>query len=345
MRPRIVLHVGPHKTGSTYLQKRIFENLCHLREQGIFVPKTGWIPHGHHKLVDVLRGWVPETEDCSLAALRTEISGSETTLITSENFVLLEDQHLAAFRDAFNDFDIFVIFFLRHPVNIWPSHWQELVKHGSDITFAEYMLCIHGHLAQVNILQTIPNIQIRRLSSIFGINGLKIVVYENVIDAQLDLFEFFWRSCLGACDCAFAGSGNLVNKSFTADQVEMVRQLNAMYVTENKQLAKASLRIAYRESIKGQDLGEAYQAFVRAFDANAVSLRVPDELPLISSIYRDLAEEFGSLIVNRHSDKQIMKYPIEERQIKFGSRDWLYRSDQTEYVRSVYTKVMSQMKA
>ncbi|MBN9670559.1 hypothetical protein [Roseibium aggregatum] len=340
MRPKIILHVGPHKTGSTYLQKRLTENRGHLEDLGVFIPSTGWGTTGHHQLVDVLRGWLPVSEECSLNALKFEISGHDLSLITSENFIFLNEQQLRVFRDLFRGYDIEVVFFLRHPANVWPSHWQELIKHGADTTFAEYMLCIFGLSSLVDVSPVMPRLQIRRLSEVFGIGSLKIISYENLLEAEEDFFEFFWRSILRKPDRAFAGDRELVNKSFAADHVEMVRQLNTTYLLERGQSPGTALRRAYEVSLRDRDPAGPFKAFVEEFRENAASLRLSSDLPIMAEIFEDLAGEFGSVIVNRHTDKQILKRPVGERMVTYGSRDWILRSGQSSYVREIYSKLV-----
>jgi hypothetical protein len=52
---KLLLHIGPQKTGSTYIQKYCFENRHHLLSLGVNYPTAGRLehvsPYGHHEAV------------------------------------------------------------------------------------------------------------------------------------------------------------------------------------------------------------------------------------------------------------------------------------------------------
>lgn len=92
-RPRIILHLGLHKTGSTCIQHHLHHYRDRLAEQGILVPETGFgegaalregALTGHQGLAAALaRG-----DDAPWTALRHEIrrSGAQTVVLSCENF-------------------------------------------------------------------------------------------------------------------------------------------------------------------------------------------------------------------------------------------------------------------
>lgn len=90
---RLVLHLGLHKTGTTYIQRHLIAHREALREQGILVPQTGLtLPDaplrdgatpGHHGLVRALR----QEDPVPWALLGKEIRASraDTVVLSCEN--------------------------------------------------------------------------------------------------------------------------------------------------------------------------------------------------------------------------------------------------------------------
>lgn len=103
--PRVVLHIGTYKTGTTAIQKHLHGLRATLRASGVLYPDTG-VPaesslHGHHELAAVFWSLSPDAArvEAQYGALRAEIasSGADTVLISSEQFCSVNDpRHLAA---------------------------------------------------------------------------------------------------------------------------------------------------------------------------------------------------------------------------------------------------------
>lgn len=89
---RLVLHVGLHKTGTTFLQHHLLQHRDALRRMGVLVPQTGFnvdvqgrpgALSGHQGLVRALR----HGDDATWADLHAEIAASpaRTVVISAEN--------------------------------------------------------------------------------------------------------------------------------------------------------------------------------------------------------------------------------------------------------------------
>ncbi len=51
---KIILHIGPHKTASTYIQQSLFQDEKLLNDMNIEYPKAGLEGYGHHRLSNAL---------------------------------------------------------------------------------------------------------------------------------------------------------------------------------------------------------------------------------------------------------------------------------------------------
>jgi len=91
------VHIGAPKTGSTAIQRFLYESRDRLSAQGVLYPDVSLRGYGHHDLAFLLGGGYPgwaTPQDRPLAelgeALRDAVraGGAETVLLSSENFYL-----------------------------------------------------------------------------------------------------------------------------------------------------------------------------------------------------------------------------------------------------------------
>ena len=84
MKKKFIIHIGPHKTGSTYIQKVLFDNQTTLSEIGIdysSIMKEGQI--AHHELAEKLHA--KQYTDASNLIDQMKATQLDV-LISSENF-------------------------------------------------------------------------------------------------------------------------------------------------------------------------------------------------------------------------------------------------------------------
>ena len=141
---RLVLHLGMHKTGSTFLQHQLQAHTKALAKAGVLVPQTGLARQdnplrpgataGHQGLIAALR----QDDPVVWASLGREIrrSGAQTVVISAENmlFPTAPDRTALIERllDRLSGFDqIDVLAFVRRPEHYVEHFWREWVADGA----------------------------------------------------------------------------------------------------------------------------------------------------------------------------------------------------------------------
>ena len=136
--PRLILHTGTHKTGTTSLQKAFHSNRAHLARHGVLYPETGLPPSdsnwGHHDLAYALR--TEATGRAAWSALRQEAdrAGLETVFVSSEELALVPFPRLpgvAPYRiiaDCFDGYDLRLLCYLRPQADLIASLYNHQVK-------------------------------------------------------------------------------------------------------------------------------------------------------------------------------------------------------------------------
>ena len=138
---RVIMHVGPYKTGTTTIQHALSQSASQLLKEGICYPDTKPPSHeGHPALAwEILEKRGRPALRLSRAALTFEEAlsqargaGAHTMLLSAEDFSS-EDFDAKAFalvRDALGDCQLKVVIGLRDPLAVVPSLWKQRVKVG-----------------------------------------------------------------------------------------------------------------------------------------------------------------------------------------------------------------------
>lgn len=140
--PRVILHIGFHKTGSTALQCFFAVNELLLRSRGVYFPRAGrgretdriihsniaWQLTGHGSFDQSLG---------TLGELVDEVgSYSGTHIVSTEGFSRLDDPD--KLLSAFEHCRIQVVAYQRDPLHAAPSFYTEQLKSGTAKTWEDW---------------------------------------------------------------------------------------------------------------------------------------------------------------------------------------------------------------
>jgi hypothetical protein len=332
--PVLHLHVGPHKTGSTYLQKRLRENRDRLAAAGWRYPEVGMSAFGHHEVVNLYRGWRLAEADRIAAGLADLAAGSDNLLLSSENLVFLDAAQLARLRDTFPRHRVTVSFFYRSLAEIWPSHWQELIKHGEWLPFVDYLATVMGVRDRFDARVVDPLVQLDKLAAVFGREALAVIPYNAVRDDGGDLMPVFLAEALGL-DLALPGGDEAVNRSFAPETIEMIRLLNERFFAEHGRLPGIGLRERYRT---GQARFEAagFDGFRAGFARHAEAFALGAGNAVQAAAEQRLLAAFGDRIPGGRPLHGAEKPP---RQLLAAPRHWTAAAGCGEIVAAIYAEV------
>ena len=133
---RLILHVGTHKTGTSYLQLWLYRNRQALRSHGIAYPDFYMkMPNAnHHGLADAIK--LGQLDFHRAAEELSEITSSDKhVILSSETFSSLFHRgrgDAVAFSEAFGKFfSIGIVIYLRRQDEMLESAYAEIVKTGN----------------------------------------------------------------------------------------------------------------------------------------------------------------------------------------------------------------------
>lgn len=213
---KCIVHIGPHKTGSTAIQKMLSSERAVLARRNIEYPQVGFSYYGHHELCAAM-----ERDDGSLEEMITSIRNTSSIIVlSSENFSRSTRAGIMRLAKMLKDDDVRIIFYLRSTVELIYAWWQELTKHGSTRPFLRHYADImsfpyHSHL--FNVSQVLSH-----WAAEFGREVIQIYRYDEITNTA----DHFARDVLGVDDVSTTTTNLGVNRSFDVASTELIRRLN-----------------------------------------------------------------------------------------------------------------------
>jgi hypothetical protein len=332
-----ILHVGPHKTGSSYLQEAFVRVRPLLAERGVLYPAT-WGRIAHHGLPELLRGNTPQGGaearlERQFAELR--MSGYPVVLISVEGLATLPRPAVERLKALIGpDNPVRVVFYARSWADRLPSHWKQATREGATQSLPEYL---YQRIAQpVGSLLVNFGAGLRVCAEVFGADALAIVSYDHVMTKRQDLFAHFAETFLDWPDPPALDLPH-VNVSPDAGDIEVIRAVNALEQARTgrppgrAEAAAMSGRYLRRaEELAGPDLREALTAHMATALLNEESVQ-------LAALHRQLHAEFGHAMVEPAT--QGVFFAPRRAEIRYVHRDYLLTPGVAEALHDIHRSV------
>ena len=293
--PRFIVHVGAHKTGTTFLQT-VFRTLAPaLRERGVLEPDT-WhrLPHqpGHHQLpIDLMAGAVDRlTRDFA----EIKESGFSEVLLSAEGLSTLRGPDVALLGSLLKGAEVSIVFYCRRWSDYLPSHWQTLVRGGIVETMPENLrplLLEPARYAAVNF-----GLKLDAYARVFGRDRISIASYSNIVDSGMNLAHHFFEAFLPAhrslLDEQPESLAQSKNKSLSTPETEMIRGINALARKhgERRSSAPSGWFMRYVEEADRERIGKMIEPGRRV-------MTVDDKAARLRALHDALFREWGDRLV------------------------------------------------
>ena len=229
---RCLIHIGAPKTGTTLLQRVLFENRDVLARHDMLYPDVSLRGYGHHDLAFLLGGGYPAwatPQDRSLDDLTKDLerlarNHQGSLLFSSEDFYLCANPEalydLLSRTGAFKGRDCSVIVYVRRQDEAHESWYNQTIKaQGYTHDLDECVRAFHELWDYRK--------QLARWSSVFGKDALVVRPYEESEYVGGSLLADF-LSILRLPINEFVVTKERVNTKLNADLLEFQRILNKL---------------------------------------------------------------------------------------------------------------------
>jgi hypothetical protein len=285
-----VIHIGPHKTGTTYLQHAFTRLQPQLSARGVLYPDQWGNRHGHFGIMAALASGEHAALASAFSALHRP--GVDTVLLSSETLSYASDADIRRLRALLAGCPVTVVFYCRRWSELLPSNWREHIKHGSQATLPEFVLkSTADPAAELGINF---GLVLDRWAAAFGQSAIRVGLYNEVMESGENLLTHFCRHFLGWSDPPLEGPAR-INESLDMVDAEVLRTLNAMAWASNREngvsnaLAERFLKAKHRLPIR-RVVEEAMQYMVNAIE-------IDDAAPALTMLHAQIAERYRSSLV------------------------------------------------
>jgi capsular polysaccharide export protein len=207
--PKAIVHIGAHKTGTTAIQSTLWNSAEALRRSALTYPMELTTPQPHFNSQQCIAYTLLGMKKFSRVARDSDVDPLEyldalprdrDLLISSENFMRLNEAQIARLGAHLHGFDVRVILYVRRQDESSQALYQtDVVNRRCQLTFEEYLetnrpLFDYGAAA-------------KRWSGRFGRASLTVRVYERARFANGDAVGDFLGAVEGILGRALAKEG------------------------------------------------------------------------------------------------------------------------------------------
>lgn len=230
---KLFIHIGSHKTATTFIQGSLKTNQDTLLKMGVLYPETGQIYDAHFLL-----GWeardaaARSAPDESLALwhdLIEEIqnSAAETAIISSEEFNVIVQPTQIAFLKT--HFDVKIIHYIRSPDSFVESFYNQVIK---DFRTRETRT-INTYVAEEELWILNPKRSLSSWIEVFGKNNVIVRIFARDHLKNGILADFFQAAQLKLPEHLIEPSTSVLQKvSLPPDSLEYLRFANPYFSVE-----------------------------------------------------------------------------------------------------------------
>jgi len=276
-RPKLILHVGLPKTGTSAIQAALYGHREKLKLKGALYSNVGlWHDHSHHLIAFALHPEIRENAPVAWEEIKKELTIEANTF--QGNFIIISSEVLSSLTEVseFDDFcsflkqnyeDVFVVFSLRNVYDYADSYYRQVVRDpGYQYPYCCGQFVVDGPLP-LNWCR-----QLHRWSKAFGGENVVVTHYDRSAGISNTLGEITTRVGISLDEISFVEVKNqsLNNLALFMMLILNISQGNARY-SDHEGDIKSILAVC--EGFERQsNIGSGYKVvlFNRFWAENAV---------------------------------------------------------------------------
>lgn len=230
----ILLHIGPHKTGTTALQAALVASSEQLAEVGVLVPDSLLLYRGATALTGWTRGDMepdeePPVRDWQRLDEWVRQHTEAKLALSSEWFDDCTPDMITTIRDSWGADRLRVLVTIRSLERLLPSTWQQAVKTGAKYSYANFLkpLLAGPHAPPTKRATHFwyrldDAALVQRWADVVGVDKVVVVIAD---EREPDRLYRHAEALLGATEGTISPAG-ISNRSLTMPEIVAVR---AMY--------------------------------------------------------------------------------------------------------------------
>ncbi len=226
--PTYVMHIGPPKAGSTYLQSCLAALRAPLEAHGVayhtnLIGRPLAMNH-EWMLATLAAGRNPELE---AEFDRFNRSDYRYVILSTEGFFGVPEEQLEYIRSMAGGSPFIIVYYCRRWSERIPSQWQQLVKSGRFSTLPEHLA--RELRAPERYLDLNPKLVWDRFAKVFGRDSLRIMPFNTLVERKIDLLDHLLKALDIQMSERPPPEKIVANESPKLVDTEMLRVMNYLY--------------------------------------------------------------------------------------------------------------------
>lgn len=287
--PRYIIHIGPPKAGSKYIQTSLASLGDTLKVSGILYPTALFSPEPqvwHSPLCAQLRAG----KSNRLESIFRELNSSDYqyVIFSFEGFFGLTKEQLFYLKALLDGSEVNIVYYTRRWSERIPSLWKQNVKEGFASTFPEYYTSMLQALVRAPDLN--PLLVWEKFSEVFGRESIRLVSFNNILEHHIDLALHFLQEFAGWSGELPSGKV-LSNESPNTVDSEILRALNAIHIQRHG-VKSDKVRIRFLRDKNTLDLSLLGEAMA----GDLMEVVIDDQAHMFDAVYNGLKEYLDCLV-------------------------------------------------
>lgn len=255
MATRVVLHVGAHKTGTTYLQQLLWTNREPLAAAGVELP-LGTRRH-HYDVVADLRGgvWAEQHLDHDWGDLVAAVRDIEGIAVLSEELLCVSPPEVVErIVSSLAPTPVHVVYAARDLGRQVPAQWQQVVRARAVSPYADFVRVLREHESASFWDVQDPVVNVARWRAVLPPEQVHLLIVPRRGSPPRLLWERF-ASIVGVDPDVAVPVDRTNNDSLGLVETELMRRLNAQLADDEFPMRQPYLQHVHRWLMRPALLG------------------------------------------------------------------------------------------
>ncbi|MGQ0633582.1 MAG: hypothetical protein ACT4QC_03140 [Planctomycetaceae bacterium] len=296
--PRIILHIGTPKSGTTTIQELLARQAPALLQQGILYPEAGRggeAGAANHRLSWCINGKRGFTDASCWSDLRTEVLRVEPnlTVISAEGFEALDAPQVARVGGYLQGFEVTILVYLRNQWDFILSYFKQCVKSERR----RYRHTLRQFLSE-NLARCDYAALIERWGSVFGKDRVVFRLFDKI--KRQPGVEHDFLAQIGARGLRFGEAEPSVSRANVSPSDDATRALRVFNTVETllphtRLISKIFKRTRHRLIRRDDWTARCSAALARSITAPLYS---PDDVEFVRNRVREYNGRFFPLLAD-----------------------------------------------
>lgn len=345
MKPRYIIHAGPMKTASTYLQQGFTAVQPYLQAQGVYYPPELIDPGNKHMHMPVYEAIVRRQGERLRPVFRKiNEDGHRTVFLSCEHLSFLRPEEWRTLRDVTEANDFTIVHVVRRWSDRIASLWNQGLFMGGYDTLPEfYLALLNGKPPEyypknlggkAGFYDIDYSLLWQEQAGVFGREAIQLLPY----DAQTQGADIFVRFCTDVLGIENPQAPKFLGDkrwaSMPRTEAELLRALNALYVK-----AEGRTTVDIRNMMLWNRVTFDRGRFDAAMAGETAELIIDD-----ASVYFDRAYARMAEWLDRVAGPDTSRAGIFERVARpnaYVRQGWLAEPGMADALRALYADVLS----